>query len=237
VPLRLLLAVLLVSTPIAAVDDKPAPLRVLFVGNSLTYTNDLPRMVARLAELDGRSCETTMIAVANHSLADHLDSPRFQREIRAKWDFVVLQQGPSSLDASRQQLVRDTKAIAGLLKGTAARVALVTVWPASSRVQTWERVAESYRVAAEAVDGLWIPAGVNLRLAMQQDRTLKVLGADGFHPAMAGTYLAALTTYHSLTGSLPAASNEPKTARRIAGGELNLTDEQLRLLVRIATAR
>lgn len=84
-PARLLLVVLLVFAPFAGAKDKPAPLRVLFVGNSLTYTNDLPRMVSRLASLDGRSCETTMIA-------------------------------------------------------------------------------------AEAVEGVWIPAGVNLRLAMQQDR-------------------------------------------------------------------
>lgn len=236
-PSRLLLVVLLVFAPFAGADGKPAPLRVLFVGNSLTYTNDLPRMVSRLAELDGRSCETRMIAAANYSLADHLNSPRFRREVRGKWDFVVLQQGPSSLDDSRQQLVRDTKAIAALLDGSATRVALLTVWPASNRVQTWERVAESYRVAAEAVGGLLIPAGVNLRLAMQQDRALKVLGADGFHPAMAGTYLAALTTYHALTGSLPAAAGDPKTARRIAGGALDVTDDQIRLLVRIVTSR
>jgi hypothetical protein len=229
-PSRLLLTVLLVLAPFAGAKDKQAPLRVLFVGNSLTYTNDLPGMVSRLASLDGRECVTTMIAVANYSLADHLESSRFRREVRGKWDFVVLQQGPSSLDESRHQLVRDTKAIAEL---SGSRIALLTVWPASNRVQVWERVAESYRVAAEAVDGLWIPAGVNLRLAMQQDRALKVLGADGFHPAIAGTYLAALTTYHALTGSLPAALSDPKTARKVAGGALDLTDDQLRLLLRI----
>lgn len=32
------------------VDPKPKELRVLFLGNSLTYTNDLPRLVAALAE-------------------------------------------------------------------------------------------------------------------------------------------------------------------------------------------
>jgi hypothetical protein len=232
-PSRLLL-LLLALAPIAVAADRAAPLRVLFVGNSLTYTNDLPRMVSRLAELDRRSCDVKMLASPNYSLADHLGSSRFRREIREQWDVIVLQQGPSSLDDSRQQLVRDTKAIAALSK---SRIALLTVWPASNRVQVWERVAESYRIAAEAVDGLLIPAGVNLRLAMQQDPDLKLLGADGFHPAMAGTYLAALTTYRALTGSLPAALNDPKIARKVAGGPLELTDDQLRLLVRIATAR
>ncbi len=231
---RLLLFLLLALGPIVAAGDRPAPLRVLFVGNSLTYTNDLPRMVSRLAELDRRSCDVKMLASPNYALADHLESSRFRREIREQWDVVVLQQGPSSLDDSRQQLVRDTKAIAALSKG---RIALLTVWPASNRVQVWERVADSYRIAAKAVDGLLIPAGVNLRLAMQQDPALKLLGADGFHPAMAGTYLAALTTYRALTGSLPAASSDPKIARKVAGGALDLTDEQLRLLMRIAIAR
>ena len=42
---------------LAALNTHAAPLRVLFIGNSLTYTNDLPSMFERIAAADGRADE------------------------------------------------------------------------------------------------------------------------------------------------------------------------------------
>jgi hypothetical protein len=221
VHLRALLLVVLAAMPL---NGGERPLRLLFVGNSLTFTNDLPQMVRRVAALDGRSCEVTMLALPNFSLADHLQGGRLERELRKPWDFVILQQGPSSLPDSRRDLLRDTRTIAHLLgRRPATRLALLMVWPARQHARNWDRVSDSYRLAAEAVDGVLIPAGENLRTAMGKDASLPLLDADGFHPAPAGTYLMALTTYRSLTGRLPAAAAEPE-------GALPLTVTQLRLL-------
>ena len=37
-------------------------MRILFIGNSHTYVNDMPEIVARLAKKDGIDCEVVMIA-------------------------------------------------------------------------------------------------------------------------------------------------------------------------------
>lgn len=188
----------------AALDgagEPPRRLRVLFIGNSLTYANDLPRMVERLGAADGYRIETKTIASPNYALEDHLNEPHVQRAAREPWDFVVLQQGPSSLPESRAALIRDTKAIARMFASRpSTKIALLMVWPAQEHARSWDRVSESYLRAATATNGILIPAGERLRAALRQNPSSKLLAADGFHPTEAGTHIAALATYRAITG-------------------------------------
>ena len=48
-----------------------ADLSVLFVGNSLTYTNDMPVMLQAIAEAAGKSFEYRSLTAPNFSLEDH----------------------------------------------------------------------------------------------------------------------------------------------------------------------
>src|SRR5262245_65634527 len=70
-------------------------IRVLFVGNSLTYFNDLPGMVSALARNSGDRITQTSVAFPNFSLEDHWNDGRALEAISgSKWDLIVLQQGP-----------------------------------------------------------------------------------------------------------------------------------------------
>src|SRR4051812_31473667 len=74
----------------------------LFVGNSLTYTNDLPGLVRALAAAVGHPLAVASVALPDYSLEDHWNQGDALRAIaRGGWSFVVLQQGPSSLEDSR----------------------------------------------------------------------------------------------------------------------------------------
>ena len=82
-------------------------MRVLFIGNSLTAWNELPQVVARLAQADGQPQPLVrMVAVGGFSLEDHWHQGDARRAIAdGPWDVVVLQQGPSALPESRRLLV------------------------------------------------------------------------------------------------------------------------------------
>ena len=68
-----------------------APLRILFLGNSYTYVNDLPKMFAQLADAGDHPVETGMIAKGGWTLAHHVNSPETINAIRSsKWDYVVI---------------------------------------------------------------------------------------------------------------------------------------------------
>lgn len=231
---RLALSFCVAALTLSGVAETARPMRVLFVGNSLTYANDLPAMVARLAREDGRRIDTTAIAHPNYSLGDHLDHGTLDTVAGEPWDLVVMQQGPSSLPESRRDLIRDAARIARTFKDPTPSFALLLAWPARGYAGSWDRVDESYALAAEAVEGMLIPAGAALRNALAARPGIRLLGDDGFHPTVAGTYLAALVTYHSIAGRLPASAGTPAVAREIAGAPIPLSAPELGFLVDVA---
>src|SRR5690242_17030088 len=72
---------------------KPCVTRVLFLGNSYTYFNDLPAIFSELAKAgDQCTVETRMVAPGGKRLKDHWDSSASHEALNSQtWDFVVLQ--------------------------------------------------------------------------------------------------------------------------------------------------
>jgi hypothetical protein len=206
-----------------------APLRVLFVGNSLTAANDLPAMVSALSKVSaGPEIQTGEIAPGGYALEDHWVTGDAREAVDSGgWDFVVMQQGPSSLPDSRTNLVEWSTRWAGEARAHDARPALLTVWPEQYRASyAFAAVVGSYRAAALASGSLLLPGGAAWRLALQRTPKLPLYGPDGFHPSPLGTYLAALVVYGGITGHVPAA------LPTLAG--VRATPKQLRLLRRAA---
>ena len=106
-------------------DDAPAG-AILFVGNSLTYTNDLPGMVRRVAEAAGGGLKVEMAAGPNLAVIDHTngatDAPR--RISGSRWDVVVLQQGPTPAGICRDTLVIAAMRLAPAIREAGGRPAL-----------------------------------------------------------------------------------------------------------------
>lgn len=201
---------LLAAALVLGLVQPDAPSRVLFVGNSLTFANDLPGMVSALARAAGHRLECETVAHPDFSLEDHWRQGDARQAIaRGGWDVVVLQQGPSALRESRLLLVNYTRRFDAEIRKAGATTALYMVWPAASRRGDAAAVSGSYTAAANAVRGTLLPAGDAFREAWRQDARLPLLGPDGFHPTTAGTYLAALVIYERLSGHPPPTTAPP----------------------------
>src|SRR5688572_27652615 len=74
---------------------KPKALRILFIGNSLTYTGDMPGRLGKLAHAMGRRAVVESVTAPGYSLQDHWREGKAERAIRKGWDVVVLQEGTS----------------------------------------------------------------------------------------------------------------------------------------------
>ena len=184
--------------------DGHEPLRVLFVGNSLTHTNDLPAVVATLARGLGTEIEYETIAPGGVSLEDHWNAGRVPAELTTgEWDAVVMQQGPSALPESQLNLIEWAERLSELAREHGTRPALLTVWPEGYRVNALGDVIVSYANAAKAAGAELYPAGVAWQAAWSQTPKLPLYGPDGFHPSPLGTYLAALVVTAGLTGKQP----------------------------------
>mgnify|MGYP003579082541 FL=1 len=177
-------------------------LKVLFVGNSLTYTNDLPGLVKEIALQDGISMMFKSYSKPDYSLADHWNEGLVQRELRTKngYDFAVFQQGPSAMQESLELLTEYAMKFAALARRADATPALYMVWPSAQRSFDLAGVIHAYSTAAEKSSSLLCPAGLAWKYAWEGDPALPLYGPDRFHPGKAGSLLAALSIYGALTG-------------------------------------
>lgn len=208
----LLLLVALAGHATTQAPPQPTKLRILFIGNSLTYTHDLPARLARVAQATGREAQVEMIARADFSLEDHWVQKTAADALGRKWDVVVLQQGPSSLPDSRDELIASTKRFADAIRSIGAKPAIYMVWPRAGRKEDFLAVIESHRAAAEAADAILIPAGEAWMRALAQQPRLR-LYSDSLHPTVAGADLAVLTHYFALFPAGPQEFTEDYVAK------------------------
>lgn len=200
--------------PVACGGEADGPMRILFIGNSLTYFHGLPYMVRSLADSLGEPPPVIEeVTKPDFSLEDHWNDGQAARVLRGGcWNYVVLQQGPSSLPESRALLLEYAGRFAPLIQRQGGRAALYSVWPSASRRGDFPRAIESYALAADHVDGVMLPAAMAWLEAWARDGDLR-LYQDGLHPTPEGAYLAALVITGRLYGRSPAEMPSAVTVR------------------------
>ena len=171
-------------------------LRLLFIGNSLTYSNNLPNLVLSEAQKDRRDITTEMIALPNYALVDHWNDQSIQKAIaQGNYDFVIVQQGPSSQDFGRQVLIDYGKRIKDLCDQHDSQLMFFMVWPAKAYYYTFEKVIKNHYDAAEANNALVCPVGLKWKELNDNDPNSGLYGPDGFHPSKKGSEFAAGEIY------------------------------------------
>ena len=143
---------LLLAAALALIQ--PAPLRILFVGNSLTVRQRRagPGRGHRPGQPASLVCEH--VTAPDLSLEDHWRQGHARQAIASGgWDFVVLQQGPSALPDSRALLVDYARRFDKAVRSAGATTALYMVWPSQARRGDFPEVSRSYAAAAEPSAG------------------------------------------------------------------------------------
>ncbi|HEY9285003.1 MAG TPA: SGNH/GDSL hydrolase family protein [Pyrinomonadaceae bacterium] len=200
---------------------------MLFVGNSLTYENDLPATVKVLAESGGKRFTYKTVAFPNFSLEDHWNQSHARRALASsRWDFVVLQQGPSASPEGLEVLLKYTKLFSEEIRRAGARPALYMVWPSAARFGDFGKVIENHAMAARQAGCVLIPAGEAWRAALRRDPHLPLYTSDGFHPSPEGSYLVALLIYARLFGSQPPVAAPPPAQSALTRRGVRLTPAQ-----------
>jgi hypothetical protein len=209
-----------------------ADVRILFVGNSLTYANRMPELVATAAQALGRDVSVATIALPDFSLEDHWRNG-IADELRALApDVVIMQQGPSSLAQNQVHLRAWADSLARVARSVGAAPALLMVWPSADRLSAFDDVRASYLGAAEAIDGLFVPAGEAWRRAWELDPELALFGPDGFHPSRLGSAVAALAVVRTLFDEPLAGLPRELVPASAQGASILLTEAEAAVLYR-----
>lgn len=172
---------------------------ILFVGNSLTYTNNLPQLVKKQGRAYGVLISTDVLAKPNYALIDHWNDGTIQKEISSgKYDFVIVQQGPSSQQEGRKLLLESGKKISTLCRENGSEICFFMVWPSLQHYKTFNGVINNYREVARDNNALLCPVGEVWKTHFDKTQNFDYYGPDGFHPSKKGSQIAAEVIVSSL---------------------------------------
>jgi len=224
-----------------AADAGPSTLRVLFIGNSYTYVNDLPGMLSKIAATAGSppTITTDEVVQGGATLEDHWGNGVAQAKIaQGNFTHVVLQgqslepltslAGPQATFFDYARRFGDLSVKAGAqptLFVTWARAAGDPIYGPGGAFVSPQQMQDELTIAYASVAKLWprsilACAGEAFRRSTTQYPGIVLQQSDLSHPTVAGTYLAASTFYVALTGQpvpaqseVPAALSAPDAAR------------------------
>jgi len=173
--------------------------KVLFIGNSLTYTNDLPTILEEIAQHFNQQLVTESVYKPNYAIIDHLNDGQVQQKIAThKYDYVIIQQGPSSQEAGREMLLNDGKKIAEICSKYNSKLGYFMVWPSKKYYFTFDKVIANHTHAAKVNSALLFPVGIFWKEYEKLNNKISLYDSDQFHPSKTGSFLAALTIYYTL---------------------------------------
>ena len=199
----------------SAAPSAVAQERVLFVGNSLTYYNDMPTLFEGIANDKGHNVSVEAYTVGGTGLAQMLESGEVLTLIQSeRWDKMVLQPGTGeSVGAS---ITLDS--VAWVVRRLVAALqeanpdALVCLYEISNGVtpgtgdgdydyylSTQQRILDSVLRLARLAGQRIAPVGECFRAHYASHHDLMLHNTLGdIHPCLAGSYLAACAIFETL---------------------------------------
>ncbi len=192
---------------------------VLFIGNSFTSVNDLPKTVSEIAKSLRDRVNYDSYTPGGYKLSDHIKDQQALHKIQAQpWDYVVLQeqsQLPSFITSQVNQ--ETTPFVVGLDKlihqnHSATKTVLYETWgyqdgdsqncPVVPGVCDYQgmqaRLTQAYQSLAAQISADLAPVGEAWATVRATHPEIQLYQSDGKHPSEAGTYLAACVFYETL---------------------------------------
>ena len=234
-----LVLTLLPARELAAKSDVrrvPAPCvtRILFLGNSYTYFNNLPALVSELARA-GQQCkvETRMVAPGGKRLKDHWESPASHEALNSQaWDFVILQDQSTlgtryyfegNARVGGDEIFRSyAERWADEIRKHHATPIFFLTWARRATPDDQAALNYAYTHAAKMTHAVVAPVGLAWARVREKNPAVDLYYRDGSHPSPEGSYLAACAIYATIFGKNPV--NLPT---RITGAPVNLETEQV----------
>ena len=193
------------------------PMRVLFVGNSYTHYNNMPKLFEQMADSKGIKLEVLMDAKSSHTFQMHSKRPELYKNIRsAKWDYVVLQ--GFSRELAQDEAVIDSLSLPYLKQlldsiyanNKCTNVLLYQTWGYDGGYKDdslgidWDyqtmsdRVHRGYLYVGEKLNLSIVPVGKVWETVKENNPQINLYQEDKQHPSLAGSYLAASCFYAAL---------------------------------------
>lgn len=196
----------------SASNAQSTPLKVLFIGNSITYFNDMPLLFESMAEDQGHPVEVSMYAPGGTGFVNHYVDPNVHTLLSSTvWDIVVLQPGsgesagasyPVATTIQRGNIILDSI----YAHSPCAKVYLyqipygvVSASDYTNYFTVQDLIINNLHQMADALEVQLIPAGASARAYYGTYENIYLHNTyNDIHPSLAGSFLTAATAYSSI---------------------------------------
>lgn len=184
--------------------DSDRPLKVLFVGNSLTYYHDMPGLVAEMFRRrhPDQPLKIAMVTGPAFKLSDHLAYGEALKVIahEGPWDWIILQESGRLANVHPEEVRQSLSTFATAARQAGARPVVFLDWHSSEEADAQsplQKLASSLELPCVPIAEVWHRSRiVHPELELQRN--------DGIHPTAAGSYVIALVCYSYLSRNNPA---------------------------------
>lgn len=174
--------------------------RILFVGNSHTFVNFLPALVMKKAEADGMQVDAVMITHGGWFLAQHVQEPEVQFNIRyGHYDYVVLQEHSHPF-APEKKYTEAAAALCGWIREAGSTPVIYATWSTEAEPQVQAYMNDIHRRTAETNGALLAPVGETWWQYKEAHPDVTMYNEDGQHASPAGSDFAAGIIWETVKG-------------------------------------
>lgn len=180
--------------------------KILFLGNSHTYFNDMPELFRRMC-LEGGYCqaEVSMMAYPYVTYETHLQWETCLRFalVYGKYDILIMQQAAHSPCPSREDTLRDGMEIIRQSRKNHVSPLQIIPWAVKEKPERQAEINSIYQELSMTTRVPLLPVGAVFEKARKRGDIPSLYWEDGEHGSPWGSYAAAATIYASLTGKSP----------------------------------
>ncbi len=202
-------------------------LNVLFIGNSYTHYNNMPKIFEHLAKSKGKNVYADSIAVSGSTLKEHTDRASTFKKIKSrKWDVVFIQGFSRELAQDSATIATETIPYVRILTDSIERynpcasIYFYMTWgyadgyAADERNNTYEKMQENVKRGYFQLNRVFkypiAPVGMVWQQVRQSHPEINLYVPDKEHPNPSGSFVAACTFYASVFKESPSGGTAPE---------------------------
>ena len=177
-------------------------LRILFIGNSHTYFNDMPEIVAEQFRKEQYDCEVTMIAHGGWFLEQHVNEPDVRFNILyGHYDYVVLQEHAHPF-GPEEKFYGAVRQLNQWILEAGSKAVIYMTWAKKDEEFNQERMTLAHEQIADELGMLLAPVGKYWWEYMRSYPDIEMYYKDGQHASPDGSRFAAKYIWNAIETDL-----------------------------------
>lgn len=173
-------------------------MRILFIGNSHTFFNDMPNMVAETAREKGIDCQVTMLAHGGWFLEQHVAEKDVKFNILyGHYDYVVLQERSHPFGPV-EKFFEAVRKLNEWIREAGSKPVIYMTWAKKDEEHEQAGMTEAFCKIAEETEAVLAPVGSEWWTYMRNHPDIEMYYEDGAHASKSGSEFAAGIIWESI---------------------------------------